>query len=1081
MNSLLSLYPGDDAVRLAASVAVQIAGVVLLALAAAWTVARRNAALRHGIWLAALAWVCVAPVAAWGLQRAGITIARWHWPAKSASAGPHTAMGNAHHLDSGDEAQLSVVRTEQPRRSTPLPEGTGRAQRAPRSPVQLEPQAADATAFKAAFGALTAVWITGALLLLARLVWGLRVVASIWRELIPFGDLPGEVADRLRRTLGVKVLPPIMLSRRVSGPATIGLRRPIVVLPAELPAAMSASELHDALAHECAHALRRDTRIALMQQLVAALYWLHPLVHVLNRQLARAREETCDNVVLSGTTAADYARTLLSLSQTMHSARGRIAVVQMFDKRWRLAHRVEGLLNTRRIVMTRMNRRAVALLAAAALALGTTLAAISTAGDQAEDAKSNVKAGLIKTGAGSNALEDVDVRAAIAAADVAKYLYLKNKEAYDTVKNSIPLVEVKRLESAYQLAVLQVEQAERRANKLDTAGDQTDDATTKPNAALNESGVASDANEDLDVRIAKAAADVAKYTYLKNKEAYDKVKDSVPLAEVRRLESAYKLAVLKAEQAAQRANRRNTDPKTSGRDEAADGVKPARGKYTILAQNLAREDEDWLSNSFHNPLFEERKAELDVREASAVLQGKQSELKRVLAKASQAEAENAKLAVEVAEVQLERAQLGLEQAQASSDKVLGSAFIAFPGPDPAWSKLTPRRDGAMLPGPFYDHIPIARMTLKRFLEQGDLDVAKTETMRVALIRFKGTLRETLSAADQLKPTDGALARDVLEGKADNHVLHHGDFIIVMRAPAQTPPPRVEKPKEAPKLQPGNGPGIDGNGTLIIHEGDDLPPVRVAGESDGAFAARWYIERIDKAVNLTDDQRKVITQIVEAHAKTQQDWLEKNAEKLKAAQEVWMDAIKNQGQEAVAKAQKNREDALAPMLAAEKKEQQALGAVLTPAQRAKLREHEIATWLGWIVGPVKLSEEQRTKFREALNEVKDVDYETWERTGGFVVEKIVTERILTPEQKRTIFKHDAMEAIKLSLPGADLTPEQLKRVEAAADDLVKDQTPKLDGSSKAAAANKIVDSARALLTDEQKQKVQAALNAQSNRP
>ena len=60
------------------------------------------------------------------------------------------------------------------------------------------------------------------------------------------------------------------------------------------------------------------------------------------------RPETCDNVVLSGTTAADYSRTLLSLSQTMQAARGRIAVVQMFDKRWRLARRVEGLLNKRR-------------------------------------------------------------------------------------------------------------------------------------------------------------------------------------------------------------------------------------------------------------------------------------------------------------------------------------------------------------------------------------------------------------------------------------------------------------------------------------------------------------------------------------------------------------------------------------------------------------------------------------------------------------------------------------------------------------------------------------------------------------
>src|SRR5207244_1310833 len=112
MNALVSLYPGDDSVRLAASVAVQIAGVVLLALAAAWTVARRNAALRHGIWLAALAWVCIAPAAAWGLQRAGITIAVWHRPAGRplgpASAGSPTDAGDLRHSETGAADQIGV-------------------------------------------------------------------------------------------------------------------------------------------------------------------------------------------------------------------------------------------------------------------------------------------------------------------------------------------------------------------------------------------------------------------------------------------------------------------------------------------------------------------------------------------------------------------------------------------------------------------------------------------------------------------------------------------------------------------------------------------------------------------------------------------------------------------------------------------------------------------------------------------------------------------------------------------------------------------------------------------------------------
>ena len=55
----------------------------------------------------------------------------------------------------------------------------------------------------------------------------------------------------------------------------------------------------------------------------------------------------------------------------------------------------------------------------------------------------------------------MEIRIAKVAAEFAKYEYLKTKEAYEQVKNSVPFVEVKRLELAYQLAVLQVEQAER--------------------------------------------------------------------------------------------------------------------------------------------------------------------------------------------------------------------------------------------------------------------------------------------------------------------------------------------------------------------------------------------------------------------------------------------------------------------------------------------------------------------------------------------------------------------------------------------------------------------------------------------
>lgn len=95
---------------------------------------------------------------------------------------------------------------------------------------------------------------------------------------------------------------------------------------------------------------------------------------------------------------------------------------------------------------------------------GELIAVVDDAIPQAEKRKAMAERNAAKEKADS----DVDIRYATAAADVAKYEYLKNKEAWDTVKNAVPWVEVKRLELAWQRAVLQIEQSnvERRINKL---------------------------------------------------------------------------------------------------------------------------------------------------------------------------------------------------------------------------------------------------------------------------------------------------------------------------------------------------------------------------------------------------------------------------------------------------------------------------------------------------------------------------------------------------------------------------------------------------------------------------------------
>jgi multidrug efflux pump subunit AcrA (membrane-fusion protein) len=95
---------------------------------------------------------------------------------------------------------------------------------------------------------------------------------------------------------------------------------------------------------------------------------------------------------------------------------------------------------------------------------GDVVAQIDDAIPQAEKRKATAD----HDAATEKANSDTHIKHATAAAGVAEFEYRKNKEAYDTEKNSVPWVEVKRLELAWTRALFQIEQAhvDQRVDKL---------------------------------------------------------------------------------------------------------------------------------------------------------------------------------------------------------------------------------------------------------------------------------------------------------------------------------------------------------------------------------------------------------------------------------------------------------------------------------------------------------------------------------------------------------------------------------------------------------------------------------------
>ena len=204
------------------------------------------------------------------------------------------------------------------------------------------------------------VWALGTILLLVRMSFGWTHVVRILKQAQPVEN--AELRQAFEQACAAvghtrAIEPKFVVSDAVSGPIAAGIFGGTVVLPRHLIDQVDTANLANVLVHEVAHVARRDQIVVLIQNLVAALYWPHPLVKMLNRELAKAREEVCDNFVLAGIEAPAYSRTLLSLAELVQQPEAMPGSVGFFTDRWKLEHRVAGLLDTRRDRKTILSKR----------------------------------------------------------------------------------------------------------------------------------------------------------------------------------------------------------------------------------------------------------------------------------------------------------------------------------------------------------------------------------------------------------------------------------------------------------------------------------------------------------------------------------------------------------------------------------------------------------------------------------------------------------------------------------------------------------------------------------------------------
>jgi len=332
----------------------------LMTLVAAMMILRLKPAIRHTVLLGVLLALLACPILVSGSRRFDLQLEVPLWAARVSTEATDNdyAVERIHSDDLMPRASELSTRIHHEAK-TPLvasAESISALDRSIASGLAVEKNAMRPPITWRTFGLalLFLIWFLGFFVCMARLVWGMWWVRRLVRSSSPVSSEAANIridSKVLAKLLGTKALPKILESDQLQVPIVTNFFHPVIVLPKGSMCQLSTGEFTSLLSHEVAHVRRGDCFVGILQRVVGALYWFHPVVHWLNRQLNISREEICDNYVLAVTPPADYASLLLKIGEQATLPRYTTAM-PLLSPAWKLEDRIKGLLDPNRDRLT---------------------------------------------------------------------------------------------------------------------------------------------------------------------------------------------------------------------------------------------------------------------------------------------------------------------------------------------------------------------------------------------------------------------------------------------------------------------------------------------------------------------------------------------------------------------------------------------------------------------------------------------------------------------------------------------------------------------------------------------------------
>ena len=231
------------------------------------------------------------------------------------------------------------------------------------------------------------IWLAGTAVMLLQLVYGLVFLNGFKYGLTPVNNPHFNIILKaVALKFGRSKIPVLYTSSRVESPITLGISKPIVILPERLLDKLSDNEMKSILFHELAHIYSSDHLTGIFKRIIIAANWWNPLVYIISAEHSAAREEVSDNHVLQELRPRAYSECLAGLAEKTCLINRFPAAAGMAGKHSRLEQRIKNILSKKRKLLMKTAKWVKTATALACAVVTITIAGVQYA--SAQDASS---------------------------------------------------------------------------------------------------------------------------------------------------------------------------------------------------------------------------------------------------------------------------------------------------------------------------------------------------------------------------------------------------------------------------------------------------------------------------------------------------------------------------------------------------------------------------------------------------------------------------------------------------------------------------------------------------------------------